>query len=512
MAENDFFSSTNIPPRIGNAPEAGIDFRDLDYVCANSEFLKRATWEEAAADFRKAQPEPEKIASFDGERLQFAAELQNVREEADQLLQQIAKLESLQKQELEALEEIAIFKGRLLGLLPERYREDGRRFLNNFIMRQDEENYFPAESPEDKNIKSAATKLLFLPMLNKFKHEFSELSPSFNAFTPRFDVSADKKAVIDDIERYYAIGEQKKRHGELAEKMARIEQKQQELLSAAGAERRSLDNKLERLKSYYDKDLYRPVEYADVPFLPEKEKFFEKYENASLAWRTLMRETRSKNIHFGETTGLVENDIPVAALYDRRENRILCNSSFCIDEQIFAVAVILAAKVQAPLRGDCDAKSRYLYELCRQAEQAAQLAELGNELAVFLPILKSRVVAEYADEMSAYIGGNNRSDKYARAYVKAFSSTKVRKAAEKEAIAQISAEQNQPLSGNEPLRLRNLTLGEIISPFVSRGAPLLNENAELRHQLGRIPLESKMNIQERANADKDYSLADMNGY
>ena len=114
--------------------------------------------------------------------------------------------------------------------------------------------------------------------------------------------------------------------------------------------------------------------------------------------------------------------------------------------------------------------------------------------------------------MSAYVGGQTRSDKYARAYVKAFASQKVRKAAEEKTVEKIAADQDKNMPDNEPLKLKSLTLGEIIAPFVSRGAPLLNENAELKRQLGLIPLESKMKIQEQANFDKDYSLADMNGY
>lgn len=512
MAENVFFASAKVPPRIGNAPASGIDFRDLEYIGENRMFLKMETWEEAAAEFSKVQPEPSKIASFDDERLQFATELQNLREEAENLMRQIAECEALQKRELKTVDEIAAFKSTLLGVLPERYREAGRCFLNNFIMCRNDNNYMPGEAPEDKGVKAAAAKLLFLPMLNKFKAEFARLSPSFTGFSPRFDVTADKGAVLADIEKFYAVSEKKTQHDELSAKMSKIEQKQQELLSAAGAERMSLDRKLERLKSYYDKQLFLTVDYAEVPFLPEKEQFFEKFENASLAWRSLLREARSANIHFGETTGLVENDVPVAAVYDQRENRILCNPSFCADEQVFAVGTILATKLQSPLRSDCDAKSRYLYELCRQAEQAAQLTELASELAVFLPVLHHRAVADYADVMSAYIGGSSRSDKYARAYVKAFSSQKVRLAAEKEVVGQIIAGQNKPVSGNEPLKLRSLTLGEIISPFVSRGAPLLNENPELRRQLGQIPLESKMKIQAQANADQDYSLADISGY
>lgn len=512
MAENDFLTQGGVPPCIGNAPAAGIDFRDMDYISENRAFLKMPVWEEAAAEFAKVQPEPGKIASFDAERAQFGAELQSLREEAEKLQKQIEELEARQKRELEMLEETAAFKNELLGLLPERYRDEGRRFLNNFIMRRGGDNHFPGEAPEDRGVKAAAAKLLFLPKLNKFKAEFARLSASFQSFAPRFDVSAAKGDVLEDVRRHYAIDEHKVLLDELLAKTARIEQKQQELLAAAGAERMSLDRKRERLKSYFDKHFYPRIDYAEVPFAPEKEKFFEKFESVSPVWRALLREARVRNIHFGETVGIVENDLPAAAAYDRRENRILCNPAFCTDEQVFAVAEILAAKAQPPLSGDYDAKTRYQYELCRQAEQAARMTELGSELAVFLPVLKSRVIAAYADEMSAFVGGQTVSDKYARAYVRAFSAQKVRQAAERETIEQIAAGQKPDAAEKETLRLKSLTPGEIVSPFVSRGAPLLNESAELKRQLGLIPIESKIKIQEQANFDKDYSLADMNGY
>ena len=83
MAENDFFASAKVPPRIGNAPAAGIDFRDFEYISENRTFLKIPVWEDAAAEIAKPQPEPGKIASFDEERMRFAGELHSVREEAE---------------------------------------------------------------------------------------------------------------------------------------------------------------------------------------------------------------------------------------------------------------------------------------------------------------------------------------------------------------------------------------------------------------------------------------------
>ena len=55
----------------------------------------------------------------------------------------------------------------------------------------------------------------------------------------------------------------------------------------------------------------------------------------------------------------------------------------------------------------------------------------------------------------------------------------------------------------------SFSLGEIVSPFVTFGAPRLNESAEMKLRLGQIPNESKEKIQKLANADRDYSLMDM---
>ena len=97
MAEYDFFASANVPPRIGNAPAAGVDFRDLEYISENRTFLKIPVWEDAAAEFAKAQPEPGKIASFDEERVQFAGELQSLREDAEKQQKHTEELEARQK-------------------------------------------------------------------------------------------------------------------------------------------------------------------------------------------------------------------------------------------------------------------------------------------------------------------------------------------------------------------------------------------------------------------------------
>ena len=75
-------------------------------------------------------------------------------------------------------------------------------------------------------------------------------------------------------------------------------------------------------------------------------------------------------------------------------------------------------------------------------------------------------------------------------------------------LHQILNNQKIIVSNKEDFVLKSLSIGEIISPFVSRGAPLLNENAEMKKQLEKIPSDDKIKIQEAANVDKDYSLLD----
>lgn len=508
MAENDFLTSPSVMPRVGNASASGIDFRDFDYVRDNSKFLQMPDWNEASNAFSSTQPEPAKVESFEHERQMLTDELCPLRVEQENLEQNIIQRRQQQQQEFEQLEAIAVFKSSLLKLLPEKYREDGRVFLNNFIMQRNDGNFFPGEGPKYDGLKSKAENLLFLHWLNKFKSEFLKLSQDFKSFAPRFDIGAAKDEAKAEIFSYYNVEELERQSEYLLEKINKIKIKQDELAAAAGSERMSLAHKLERLKSYYDKQLYKEINFEDVPFMPEKEHFFEKFENLSLTWRGLLREARNKNIHFGETTGLLDNGFPVAAAYDPRENRILCNPSFSADEQVFETAKILLDKVQHLLSGDYDARSRYLYELCRQAEKSAKMVALAADFSMFLPTFKSRVVSLYADIMSVFISGNSPMDKYAKAFVKALSTNTVRSEARFAVLHQILNNQKIIVSNKEDFVLKSLSIGEIISPFVSRGAPLLNENAEMKKQLEKIPSDDKIKIQEAANVDKDYSLLD----
>lgn len=512
MSDINLGLNGGVPPRTGNAPDSGIDFRDWDYIHTNEIYLQMEDWQEAEKKFSAEQPEIAKIASFEEERHLLAIELQPLREEKDQLAEHLEKQTQAQKHELDMLEEIAVLKSSLLSILPEKFRGEGRAFLNNFILRHNEQNYMPAEGPAYEGLKAKAEKLLFLPKLNRFKSEFLRLSQNFNSFEPRFDITLDKKAAQTDIEQYYNLADIKQRLEDICLRIARIEPKQQELAAAAGNERISLNNKVKRLRSYYDKKLYQPCNLEEVPFSSEKENSFAKYESPSQVWKNLMREARLKNIHFSETFGLLENKAPVAAMYEQRENRILCNKAFSVDEQIWCVADILFEKTRRRLAGDYDVKSQYLSELCYQAERTVRLCMLANELAIFLPIFKSRTVSLYGGEMSAYLSGDTPNNKYAKAFVKALSSEKVRQAAADKTINLLAENQKIIVQNNENYVPRSLTIGEVIAPFVSRGAPLYNENAEMRRQLGQIPAGDKNRIQDLANNDKDYSLIELNIY
>ena len=505
----DFLNNGGIPPRVGNAPANGIDFRDLDYVCGYRELLSNPDWENVETEFKKTQPETTKIADFKKEYQLLVDEISPLNEQLQNLESVIADKEEKQKNEFDLLNKIATFKSQLLALLPEKFLDEGRTFLNNFIMQKNENNHFPGEGPKYDNLKAKAEKLLFMHKLNKFKQQFENTYKSFDAFSPRFDIKGSKEDVVKSIENFYGLNDLYQEKNELVQKIDRVANKQNELSGIIANERQSLDRKVERLKSYYDKRLFLPEDYEDIPFSQEKEQYFERFETTSKTWRFILHECRLMNIHFSETVGLVENDIPVAAIFDRKLNRILCNKSFSAEEQIYAVADIMTNMLQKNMSNDYDAKSRYIYELCRQAEKTAKMVSAVNELSLLLPAVKTKATAVYNEEMAVYMVGANPDDKYAKVFVKALSSEMIRKIVEKEVCIQIEEGQKVVISNRESFVPMSLTLGEIVSPFVTHGAPRLNESPEMKLRLGQIPNESKEKIQKLANADRDYSLMDM---
>lgn len=505
----DFLNNGGVPPRVGNAPANGIDFRDLDYVCGYRELLSNPDWEKVEAEYRQTQPETAKIADFQKEYKVLVDEIAPLNEQLQGLNNVISEKENKQKYEFELLSKIAAFKSPLLAILPEKFLDEGRTFLNNFIMQKNENNYLPGEGPKYDNLKAKAEKLLFMHKLNKFKQQFENTCKNFNAFSPRFGVEGSKEDVIKSIENFYGLDALNQEKKELTQKIDKVAVRQQELAGIIANERQSLDKKIERLKSYYDKRLFLPEDYEDIPFSQEKEHYFEKFETTSQAWRFILHECRLMNLHFSETFGLLKNDIPVAAIYDRNLNRILCNKAFCAEEQIYAVADIMTDLLRKKLSNDCDAKSRYQYELCRQAEKTAKMVVAVNELSLLLPNIKTKATAIYNEEMAVYMTGANSNDKYTKVFVKALSSPRIRQIVENEVCAQIEEGQKVVIADRENFVPMSRTLGEIVAPFVSHGAPLLNESPEMKLRLGQIPNESKEKIQKLANADRDYSIMDM---
>lgn len=505
----DFLNNGGIPPRVGNAPVNGIDFRDLDYVCGYRELLSNPDWENVETEFRKTQPETSKIADFQKDYQVLVNEISPLNEQLQTLENVIADKEEKQKNEFDLLNKIATFKSQLLALLPEKFLDEGRIFLNNFIMQKNENNYFPGEGPKYESLKAKAEKLLFVHKLNKFKQQFEKSYKSFDAFAPRFNLDGSKEDVVKSIENFYGLNDLYQEKNDLRQKIDRVAVRQQELAGIIANERQSLDRKIERLKSYYDKKLFLPENYEDIPFSQEKEQYFERFETTSQAWRFILHECRLMNIHFSETVGLIEKDVPVAAIYDRNLNRILCNKAFSAEEQIYTVADIMTSIMRKKLSNDCDAKSRYQYELCRQAEKTAKMVVVVNELSLLLPGMKTKATAVYNEEMAVYMVGVNPTDKYAKVFVKALSSPAIRKLVENEVCKQIEEGQKVVIADRENFVPISRSLGEIVAPFVSHGAPLLNESPEMKLRLGQIPNESKEKIQALANIDKDYSLMDM---
>ncbi|MBR1648710.1 MAG: hypothetical protein IJ689_03825 [Alphaproteobacteria bacterium] len=486
-----------------------IDFHDLDYIAQHRDFLKKSTWEEASEMFCKIQPEPLQLERFKDKQNKLVEELKPLLDEADARDKKISEIKALQEGEYQTLSEIAEFKSSLLSLLPEKFLDEGRHFLNNFITRHDDNNYFPGEGPEYNDFKAKAQKVLYAGKLNRFKEAFLQKSKEFKAFCPRFDVCADKKTVEEDILSFYGLAELQKQRDDLGQKINEVEQKQRELALLAGNERMALSKKLEHLKSYYDRKLYTPQDYSSVAFSPDKEEELAGFERASMTWQGLIRESKMRGIRFGEVSSILKDDLPIAAIFDKELNRILCNKNFCISEQILEVAQILLEKKQQPLGGDYNIKSRYQFELCRVAEQGTKLVVMADEFSSFLPSIKSRVIMMYPDEMSAYYSLGTAEKRYVNTFIKLLSSSKLRKRVADSVYEMLQESQKVVIDKKDKLSLRALSLGEIISPFVSRGAPLISEHPEMKIIFSKIPAADKQKLQSLANNDEDYSLADM---
>lgn len=504
MAESNF-------GQVQNSVAEGISNSDMDYIVANRDFLKEPDWDRAQTAFVVTQPEAARLEFYHDEQKKLVAELEPLRKELQDLEKEVADNERQQQSEFDMLRKISDFKGELLAVLPEKYLYDGRRFLNLFLAHKNDDEVFPWEKNSPEGLKSKALQLLAMPKLKKFRTLFEQRKAEFKGIRARFDVSLSKDEIEADIEKYYNIGGQKQRIKEIGTRLAKIGERQNENARGTANERKSLDAKVEKFKSVYRKNLYKKVNYDEVPFSTEKEATFKSYVHASHLWSEIMENAANMNIHFGETEGLLQNDLPVAAVYDRKLNRILCNKSFVVDEQVFEVALALLDKVRQPLVGDYDVRTKYQYELCRQAEKVAKMVVLAEELVGTLPKFENRALAKFPKEMSAYMGNGTAKEKYTMAFVEALASPKVRERVEFELSNQIKQNQKVVVEGDS-YKPMELTVGEIINPFVLAGLALINENPEIKSELERIPILSRNRLQELANDDKDYSLMNLQDY
>ena len=92
----DFLNNSGVPPRVGNAPANGIDFRDLDYVCGYRELLSNPDWEKVEAEYRQTQPETAKIADFQKEYKVLVDEIAPLNEQLQGLNNVISEKENKQ--------------------------------------------------------------------------------------------------------------------------------------------------------------------------------------------------------------------------------------------------------------------------------------------------------------------------------------------------------------------------------------------------------------------------------
>ena len=495
--------------RVENTPSAEIDFRDISYIEDNQEFLQIANWQDALKAFMKAQPENERMSSLQKEQQQLAEELQPLHEKAEQQKQQVEAREQQKQEEYVVVERIFKFKKELLDVLPDKYVADGERFINNFIMQRAGDNFMPGEGPTSKGLKEKALKLMFAMQLKKFKKEFEQKSADFKDFSPSFDLYATKEAVYAEIDNRYNNDALDEEYKQTIEKQAQIAQRQDELTSEIEKQKVSLDKKQAYFKSYYDKKLYAPAKDEGAAFSTVKEQTLRDYGNISHTWREVMNEVGQYDIHFSEVNGLWEDNVPVAAKYDDEHNGIVCNGRFAIDEQLYAVAEILIDWYREPLGSDYNVRSRYQFELCRQAEKVAKMVAMGEELALALPTFRAHVYSLYKDETVEYLSGKSAANKYAKAFVKSLSSYPCRQITEQVLVDEIKAEATDATSKKGKSELNDLPMGEILNRFATEGVSLINDYPALRQLLDQIPQKTKSALQELASKDKDSSLNDM---
>ena len=508
MAENNFGQTSGV---LQHQVNDGISSADMDYIVANRDFLKEPDWDRAQTAFVVTQSEAARLEFYHDEQKKLVAELEPLRKELQDLEREVVDNERQQQSEFDMLHKISDFKGELLAVLPDKYLYDARSFLNLFLAHKNDDEVFPWEKNTPDGLKSKAMQLLAMPKLKKFRSLFEQRKNEFKGVRARFDVSLSKEEIEQDIERYYNIQGQKQRIQEIGTRLAKIDERQNEIARGTANERKSLDAKVEKFKSVYKLNLYKKVNYDEVPFSTEKEDAFKAYASASKMWNEVMESAASMNLHFGETQGLLKNDLPAAAVYDRKLNRILCNKSFAIDEQAFDVAAILLGRARQPLIGDYDMRTRYQYELCRQAEKVAKMVVLAEELVSTLPRFEGKALAKYPKEMSAYMGSGTAKEKYTMAFVEALASAKVREEAENTLLEQIRQDNKQVVEGTD-YKPMGLDIDEVIHPFVLAGLALINENPEIKSELERIPVLSRNRLQDWANADKDYSLMNLQDY
>ena len=460
-----------------------ITSADIPYVTENQFFLKENDWEIAKQRFIMFQPEHRILDEIKQKHEKLVAEITPLNARLENLKTEAKIRQEKQVQEFSALSNISKLKN-LIFLLPDKYRNEAKNFINNYILQKETTQIFPWE--RNITLKQKLINFRYSKKLNRFKSEFDRLTKDFKDFSPRFDILKDRNTIADMLQEINTLSPKKEE----------IEKQQYEIAGQAGQIRIALDAKINILKRFFDKKLFQ------TPFnenLEEKDNFFEQMSVYSILWENIFHYIKRDNIHFVETSGLTKDGTLVVACYDKKNNRILFNKSFDVGEQLFYISEILLQIVKEKAKLNYNAKAIYQQNLCINADVIAKINIISHDFSSLYPTFEQCLNLNYLKEALAFSSGNSAEDAYSKAFVTALSSQTLLDRA-KEDTKQNLIEKRTDSPNTE------ISLGEIISPYTKLGLSFISDNKTMQNLLEQIPAATMGELQSLADKFNDDSL------
>ncbi|MBO7556218.1 MAG: hypothetical protein J6T72_02330, partial [Alphaproteobacteria bacterium] len=121
-----------------------ITSADIPYVTENQFFLKENDWEIAKQRFIMFQPEHRILDEIKQKHEKLVAEITPLNARLENLKTEAKIRQEKQVQEFSALSNISKLKN-LIFLLPDKYRNEAKNFINNYILQKETTQIFPWE-------------------------------------------------------------------------------------------------------------------------------------------------------------------------------------------------------------------------------------------------------------------------------------------------------------------------------------------------------------------------------